>query len=50
MLLTGHPEDVNSLDEPRKIAPREIAVAVDAPEFQQAIPGNAMLVLRVPVE
>ena len=49
-LLTGHPEDVNSLDEPCKIATREVAAAIDSPEFEQVVPAGAMLVLRVPVE
>jgi alpha-L-arabinofuranosidase len=49
-LLTGHPEDVNSLDQPCKITPREIEAAIESPQFKQTIPANAMLVLRVPLE
>ena len=49
ILLTGnHLSDVNSFQEPRKVAPREMAVDIHSPEFTKNIPANAFVVLRIP--
>ncbi len=48
-LLTGEQlADENSFDAPTKISPREVPVRITSPGFQQTLPANAFMVLRVP--
>jgi len=50
LLLTSERlDDVNSFEQPRRVAPREMAIEVLSPRFQQTVPANAFMVLRVPV-
>jgi len=42
--------DVNDFAAPNRVAPRTMPVQISAPKFNQAVPPNSFLVLRVPVE
>lgn len=42
--------DVNDFATPNRIAPRGLAVDVKGPKFNQTVPANSFVVLRVPVE
>jgi alpha-L-arabinofuranosidase len=48
VLTSGDRTDVNSLDEPRKIAPRETALSVTAPQFDYEAPARSLSVIRIP--
>ena len=48
VLLTGpRPDDVNSFEQPRKVAPRELSGEA-SPKFQQTLPPSSFTVLRIP--
>ena len=46
-LLTGGMNDVNTVAEPMKVAPKEIKVNVGAPKFTQELPPRSLTVIRV---
>jgi alpha-N-arabinofuranosidase len=51
ILLAGEKlTDVNDFASPNRVAPRALPVSIGAPKFNQAVPANAFVVLRVPVE
>ncbi len=51
ILLAGEKlSDVNDFSAPNRVAPRLLPVQITAPKFNQAVPPNSFLVLRVPVE
>jgi alpha-L-arabinofuranosidase len=45
ILLTGEPDAQNSVDEPRKVAPRQETVANAAPSFHRTFPPHSLTVL-----
>jgi alpha-L-arabinofuranosidase len=45
--LTGAPEAINDLDNPRRIAPVEDTLPVAGPNIQTTLPPNSLTVLRV---
>ncbi|HEY3284201.1 MAG TPA: alpha-L-arabinofuranosidase C-terminal domain-containing protein [Armatimonadota bacterium] len=47
IVLSGEPEAVNSLEEPRKVAPRQAAVSGVGPSFSHNLPPHSLTVLRV---
>jgi alpha-L-arabinofuranosidase len=47
IMLAGEPGDVNTLDEPRKIAPREEAVTNVSKSFRRTFPAHSFTILRV---
>jgi alpha-L-arabinofuranosidase len=51
LVLTGTSlDDVNSFDEPKKIAPVEQPAKVSSPDFEQSVPPRALIVLRIPAD
>jgi alpha-L-arabinofuranosidase len=42
--------DVNDFDAPDRVAPRPWPLRISQPKFNQAVPPNSFMVLRVPVE
>lgn len=51
ILLTSEKlSDVNDFAAPDRVAPRRMTVDVRAPKFNQSVPANSFVVLRVPVE
>lgn len=48
VLSSGDLNDVNSFQEPRKIAPREETLAVTGATFARVLPPNSFTVLRIP--
>lgn len=49
-LLTSEKlSDVNTLDEPDKVSPRQFAPGIKTPAFLQLVPAYALMVLRIPV-
>jgi alpha-N-arabinofuranosidase len=49
-VLTGaNADDANSFEEPRRIAPRDEALAAALPSFTRSLPANSLTVLRIPV-
>jgi alpha-L-arabinofuranosidase len=50
VLLTGEPQDVNTIDEPRKIAPRELRLDGAAPSFVHEFPAYSVSVLKLAVK
>jgi alpha-L-arabinofuranosidase len=51
MLLTSpQPEDCNSFDDQKKVAPREMDVDIASSDFEQTLPGSSFVVLRIPVD
>ena len=46
-LLTGGMDDVNTVAEPTKVAPKEIKVNVGAPKFTYELPPRSLTVIRV---
>lgn len=47
-VLSGQPADVNSVDEPEKVAPRKLTLNVAGPKFAYDAPGWSVSVLRLP--
>ncbi len=51
ILLTGRQlSDVNDFDAPERVSPHPLPVQITTPKFNQTVPPNSFLVLRVPVE
>ena len=50
VLTTEKLSDMNDFATPNRVAPRSLSVQVSGPKFNQAVPPNSFLVLRVPVE
>ncbi len=46
-ILTGGLEDVNSVGEPEKVAPKEITIDNAAAKFTYQLPSNSVVVLRI---
>jgi alpha-L-arabinofuranosidase len=49
LLTSARLNDVNSFQEPRKIAPREMNLKITSPDFQHTAPASSLMVLRIPV-
>jgi alpha-L-arabinofuranosidase len=47
VLTSAKSTDENTLDEPLKVAPKEITIPASAPTFRHAFPGNSVTVLRL---
>jgi alpha-L-arabinofuranosidase len=47
IVLTGEPNAVNSVDEPRKVAPKQETVANASPSFRRAFPPHSLTILRL---
>lgn len=47
VVLAGAPGDVNSIDEPRKVAPKEEPAKVAAPSFHRTFPPFSLTILRI---
>jgi len=45
--LQGEPDQVNSIEEPKRIAPKSEPLAVRSPEFAQVFPAHSVSVLRL---
>jgi alpha-N-arabinofuranosidase len=45
--LTGRPEDQNSLDNPKKVAPKRIRISDVSPHFSRVFPAYSVTVIRV---
>jgi len=51
ILLAGEKlSDMNDFTAPNRVAPRSLPVQIAGPKFNQAVPPNSFVVLRVPVE
>ncbi len=46
-ILTGGLEDVNSLTEPAKVAPKPLRITNAAPKFTYELPANSIVILRL---
>jgi alpha-L-arabinofuranosidase len=46
-VLTGQPDDVNSIEQPDKVKPATSAVAAASSEFAYEFPANSLTVLRI---
>jgi alpha-N-arabinofuranosidase len=46
-VLAGDPADVNTLEEPRKVAPKQETVAGTAPSFRHTFPRHSLTILRL---
>ena len=46
-VLSGQPDDVNSLGQPAKIAPREATASIAGPKFEHELPPNSLTILRI---
>jgi alpha-L-arabinofuranosidase len=46
-ILSGAPDDMNSLDKPTNVAPREEKIAVNASEFSRTFAPHSFTILRV---
>lgn len=49
LLTSERLSNVNTLDEPHRVAPRQVAVGITAPAFRHVVPAHALMVLRIPV-
>jgi alpha-N-arabinofuranosidase len=49
VLTSADPDEANSFEEPRKVAPREETLVVNAATFTRSLPANSLTVLRIPV-
>lgn len=49
LVLSGQPQDVNSLDDPEKVAPRSIPITDAAGAFIHQFPGYSVSVIRLKV-
>lgn len=49
VLTGGSGDDVNTLDEPGRIAPTESKLRISGPRFEYATPARSLSVIRVPV-
>jgi alpha-L-arabinofuranosidase len=47
IVLAGDPSAMNSVDEPRKVAPRQEAVTNAAPSFHRTFPPHSLTILRL---
>jgi alpha-L-arabinofuranosidase len=47
IVLSGNPTDVNTIDEPTKVAPKEEAVTDAAASFHRTFPANSLTLLRI---
>src|SRR5436309_70765 len=47
IVLAGEPSWTNSIDEPRKVAPRQETVANAAPSFHRTFPPHSLTILRL---
>jgi alpha-L-arabinofuranosidase len=47
-VLAGEPEAVNTLDEPRRVAPRAEPLAASSPRFRHTFPPHSLTILRLP--
>jgi alpha-L-arabinofuranosidase len=47
IVLTGDPKAVNTVDEPRKVAPKQETVSQLAPSFRRTFPANSFTILRL---
>ena len=48
--LQGAPDDENSVDQPRRIAPVSDSIELASPQFRHEFPANSLTVLRLGVE
>jgi len=49
LLTSPNLDDVNSFDEPKRVAPRELSRQIPASGFKEILPPSSFLVLRIPV-
>jgi alpha-L-arabinofuranosidase len=49
-VLTGNPEDENTIGAPPKVAPRISSIGISGPRFQHTFPANSISVLRLKAE
>lgn len=49
LVLSGRPDDENSVSEPTKVAPRTVSVPGVGPRFQHTFPPHSLTVLRIKV-
>jgi alpha-N-arabinofuranosidase len=49
LLTSPRLDDINSFEQPRKVAPRELSRQIASPQFNEAVPPSSFLVLRIPV-
>jgi alpha-L-arabinofuranosidase len=47
MVLSGQPNDVNSIEEPTKVAPKKLTFANAASNFNREFPANSVSVIRI---
>jgi len=47
VLTSEHLADENSLDSPAKVSPHSTSIRLQSPSFNQTVPANALMVLRV---
>lgn len=46
-IITGDPNDVNTIAEPTKVAPKPLMLTVSGPKFTQQFPANSVSVIRI---
>lgn len=46
-VLTGKPDDINTIERPDMIAPRESTVELAGPQFNHTLPSNSLTILRI---
>lgn len=49
LLTSPRLDDVNSFDQPRKVAPRELSRQIASPEFRETLPPSSFTLLRIAV-
>jgi hypothetical protein len=47
VVLAGKPDDVNSIDHPEQIKPRESTHELAGPKFAHTLPPNSLTILRI---
>lgn len=47
VLTSGSPKDENTLEEPTKVAPKNLTIPVSGTKIKHAFPGNSLTVIRV---
>ena len=49
LLTSTRLNDVNSFQEPKRIAPREMNLKITSPDFRHTVPAYSLMVVRIPV-
>jgi alpha-L-arabinofuranosidase len=47
IVLSGEPDDVNSIEQPNHVAPREATVNLSGSKFEHTLPPNSLTILRI---